>query len=64
MKKTSKFPEVPQALVDHLAQLLPDQCPRSDLGAFGLGVLAGQQQVLDLLKLNLKKQEETRHVCS
>lgn len=57
-----KFPEIPQGLIDRLVQTFPDQCPRSDPGAFGLGKLVGAQEVIDLLKMQYQKQQEARHV--
>ena len=59
-----KFPQVPNGLVDLLTQQFPDQCPRSDPGAFGLGVLAGQQQVIDLIRYHHERQQESSNVCS
>lgn len=58
-----KFPQVPNGLVDLLNQQFPDQCPRSDPGAFGLGELAGQQQVIDLIRHHYNRQQESNNVC-
>lgn len=58
-----KFPEVPKGLVDLLTEQFPDQCPRSDLGAFGFGMQAGQQKVIDLIKHHYDRQQESNHVC-
>lgn len=53
-----KFPEVPHGLIKQLEQQFPDKSPRSDPGAFGLGVLAGQQRVIDLIRHHYERQQE------
>lgn len=57
--KSAKFPPIPKGLVDLLSEQFPDQCPRSDPGAFGLGVLSGQQQVIDLIRTTYERQQES-----
>lgn len=57
-----KYPEVPHGLIKQLEQQFPDKSPRSDPGAFGLGVLAGQQIVIDLIRHHYERQQERTHV--
>lgn len=57
-----KFPEVPKVLLDKLEDMFPDKAPRDDVGSFGFGVAAGQQQILDTLRHHYNKQQETEHV--
>lgn len=55
-----KFPEVPHGLITQLEKQFPDKCPRSDLGAFGFGQRAGQQEVIDLIRHHYERQQERR----
>lgn len=56
------FPEIPSGLLSELERLFPDKSPRSDVGAFSFGKVAGQQEVLDLLRDKFHRQQEARHV--
>jgi hypothetical protein len=57
-----KFPEIPPGLITLLNTNFPDKCPRSDPGVFGLGKLAGQQEVIDLIRVHFDKQKESAFV--
>ena len=56
------FPSIPSGLVSLLKDQFPDKCPRSDPGAFGLGRLTGQQEVIDLISHHFEKQKEADFV--
>lgn len=56
------IPHVCSKLISELEALFPDTCPRSDPGAFGLGVMAGRQQVIDFLKTHHEKQKDLASV--
>ena len=57
-----KFPEIPHGLITTLDKQFADRCPREDPGAFGLGRLAGQQEVIDVLRHHYERQQERTHV--
>lgn len=54
------FPLIPAGLVSVLAAQYPDKCPRREMSAFDLGVMAGHQQIIDLLRSKYDKQQESR----
>lgn len=61
--KSKPFPEISAGLITQLEQQFPDQAPRSDVGSFGFGKVAGNQEVIDLLRRHFNKQtEETANV--
>ena len=57
-----RFPEIPQGLITTLEKHFPDKCPRSDPGVFGLGMEAGRQEVIDLLRSHFNRQKDRSHV--
>jgi hypothetical protein len=58
-----KLPEIPLGLISALEQLFPDRAPRhSDGGLFAFGERAGEQRVLDLLRLHYNKQQQPAYV--
>lgn len=61
METEIPFPQIPAGLISALDKLFPDQAPRSDPGGlFEFGRLAGQQEVIDLLRRHQHKQQEGR----
>lgn len=62
MANQMPFPEVSPGLLKRLEDAFRDRVPRDELSQFGFGKLAGQQEVLDLLRKHHDKQQERRHV--
>lgn len=53
------LPVISEGLIDMLDRAFPDKAPRDpNLSAGEIGVLVGQQQVLDHLRAQLKKQQK------
>lgn len=62
MANQRPFPEIPTGLMKHLEKQFRDRMPRQECSAFELGKVAGQQELMDLLRLNFEKQQEPSHV--
>lgn len=46
-----------EGLIQALATLFPDRLPRTEMTPFELGVLVGQQRVIDRIRLSLEEAE-------
>ena len=51
-----EFPAIPPQLIEALDQIFPDKLSRNPESFFSGGRLVGQQDVIDRLKLELKRQ--------
>lgn len=50
MKKDYDYPNIPDKLIECLDRDFPDKLPRAYIDKYELGVLVGQQQIIDKLK--------------
>ena len=55
---TNVYPAISDKLINCLRQDFPDKLPRKYQDAYCLGILVGQQQVIDKLVLEKKFNEE------
>ena len=51
------FPTIPVGLIAILERQYPDKAPREDVGSVTLGVRAGEQRIIDFLKMHYEKQQ-------
>jgi hypothetical protein len=57
------FPEIPSGLITALEKLFPDKASRHDDGGlFMFGQRAGEQAVIDLLRMQFNRQQEPSYV--
>lgn len=58
MKKENNYPNISNKLLECLIRDFPNELPNHYVNDFQLGVLIGQQQVIDKLKTEKKFNEE------
>lgn len=59
MARVKDFPYIPEDMMRALEAAFPDKAPRNpDLSAGAVGMMAGQQSVLDFLRHRLSLQQQ------
>ena len=60
-KRAPDDPHVSDELISYLELYYPDECPRSEQTPFALGMQAGQQRLIDVLRhKNLRQKDQMK----